>query len=149
MASPRHVHNIPGMSFTRLKFYKACLTTATPKYIGEMMIKSTNLKEDTSSESTWTQDFEFTNDKSEIIFHFKRVSRAHYLERNTKYIDLVVRSFLVDSVNQDYLQENHDANLIFDQFTQDKIYLSNINEKMNFYVSTPFDGIIFYSRSLN
>lgn len=146
-ATPRNVDDVPGMSFVRLKFYRPCKKEKSPDYIGEMLIKSTLLSGDTTPSSTWTQDFEFIGYSTKTLFHFKRISRAHPHEKDSKkYLHLSVKSIGVNDIEQDIVQRDHDVNYIFNQFTLDDVYLSSISKEYNIYASTPFDGIIFYSK---
>lgn len=142
-ATPRNVDDVPGMSFVRLKFYRACKTEKQPDYIGEMLIKSTLLSRGSSS-STWTQDFSFTSDSAKTLFHFKRISRTHISESEPKYLHLAIKSLNVDNIEQDLIQRDYDVNYIFNQFTQDDIYQTFINKELNVFATSPFGGILFH-----
>nr|WP_158118604.1 winged helix-turn-helix domain-containing protein [Vibrio cidicii] len=135
-AQPIKVKNLAGMSFVRLNFYRPC--GVEDAFLGSLLIKST-VKED--KVSTWTQDFTFTDISGEALFHLKRFSRAH---NDKKAMELEIKSFHVDHVNQESLQLDDDIHAIFNQFTQDEIFLKTIDKEHEIYASSVFGGILFH-----
>lgn len=135
-AKPLNVKNIPGMTFVRLNFYRSC--SESDAFIGTMLIKSTTTDDGTS---TWTQDFSFTGKNDEVLFHLKRFSRAY---NSKKSMHLDIKSFTIDYVKQEALQLDFDLNRIFNQFTQDDIYLKTVDKQRKIYLSSVFGGILFH-----
>ncbi|EOX4359850.1 transcriptional regulator [Vibrio cholerae] len=135
-AQPIKVKPLAGMSFVRLNFYRPC--GGEDAYLGWLLIKST-VKEE--SGSTWTQDFSFTDKNGEVIFHLKRFSRT---QQSPKAMALNIKSFHVEYVNQDALQLDSDLYNIFNEFTQDEIFLKTIDKNYEIYASSVFDGILFH-----
>ncbi|MGC7890305.1 winged helix-turn-helix domain-containing protein [Vibrio anguillarum] len=135
-AKPINVKKVPGMSFVRLNFYRPC--SENNYFVGTMLIKSTTTDDRTS---TWTQDFSFTDRNDNVLFHLKRHSRAY---NSKKAMHLNIKSFHVDFVKQESLQIDSDLNRIFNQFTQDDIYLQTVDKKNKIYASSVFSGIIFH-----
>lgn len=135
-AQPIKVKNLAGMSFVRLNFYRPC--GVEDAFLGFLLIKST-VKAD--QVSTWTQDFTFTGKGGEALFHLKRFSRARH---DKKAMELDIKSFHIDYVNQESLQLDDDIHAIFNQFTQDKILLKTIDKEHEIYASSVFGGILFH-----
>ncbi|KGK15031.1 winged helix-turn-helix domain-containing protein [Vibrio navarrensis] len=136
-AQPIKVKNLAGMSFVRLNFYRPC--GVEDAFLGSLLIKNT-VKED--KVSTWTQDFTFTDKSGEALFHLKRFSRGARIDKKSIVLD--IKSFHVDHVNQESLQLNDDIYAIFNQFTQDKIFLKIIDKEHGIYASSIFGGILFH-----
>ncbi len=135
-AQPVKVKTLAGMTFVRLNFYRPC--GEDDAYLGWLLIKST-VKEE--SGSTWTQDLSFTDKNGEMLFHLKRFSRA---QQGSRSMSLNIKSFHVDYVNQEALQLDSYINNIFNQFTQDEIFLKTIDKNYEIYASSVFGGILFH-----
>jgi DNA-binding winged helix-turn-helix (wHTH) protein len=145
--SPIDVHDIPGMGFVRLRFYRPCNIKAD--YIGYMLIKTTGIDNNVViTQAAWAQDLMFKDAKQNTIFEIKKISRVHFYENGLKHLEN--KSLKVKSIQQEALQVDNQIYTIFDQFTQDDVYLRTMYKKNNvIHVSNLFGGILFYTKVFN
>lgn len=139
---PINVESTPGMELVRINFYRPCLEEKDD-FIGKLIIKST--KSDTNK-STWIQDISFINQNEETLFHLKRFSRVY---DSTSATHLSIKSFNVDYIKQEAIQIDPYLNHIFNQLTQDDIYIKLIDKKSNIYMASVFGGVIYHTKNSN
>lgn len=143
--SPIDVHDVPGMSFVRLRFYRPCNIKAD--YIGNMLIKTTGIDDEGIDQAAWAQDFTFKDAKQKVIFHIKKVSRAYFYEDGFKHLE--IKSLNVSEIDQYILQKDRDIYDIFNQFTQDDLYLRTIKKHDFVHATNLFGGLLFYTKIFN
>ncbi|WP_421311297.1 winged helix-turn-helix domain-containing protein [Aeromonas sp. 603757] len=144
--SPINVHDIPGMGFVRLRFYRPCQIKAD--YIGYMLIKTTGIDNDNVEQAAWAQDLMFNDAKQNMVFEIKKISRVHFYENGLRHLEN--KSLKVKSIQQDILQADPQIYTIFDQFTQDDAYLRTIKIKNEIvHVTSLFGGVLFYTKVFN
>ncbi len=138
-----------GMIYVHTEFYKSCLSSKTPDYIGDILI-STTYPQDNEQKLTIIQNFTFKNAGRATVFNFKRISRVEQTDDNTKHLS--VKSINVDVMNQGLLHQVPELSMIFNQFTADDIYqkhyvdTSGSIDNDHIFIGSPFGGILFYAK---
>ncbi|MGL6607971.1 winged helix-turn-helix domain-containing protein [Aeromonas hydrophila] len=141
--SPINVHDITGMEFVRLRFYRPCKIQAD--YIGYMLIKTTGFDGNNVEHAAWAQDLIFNDAKQNMVFEIKKISRVHFYGNGLRYFDN--KSLKVKSIQQDILQMDPQIYKIFDQFTQDDVYLRTIHKENEIvHITSLFGGVLFYTK---
>lgn len=143
-----------GMVLARLKFYHYCKID-TAKSIGDLSIMTVS-SPSTIYNKVFIQNFNFSNEKNNNIFDFKRITRVRGKEitgtdsiRDDYKANLQLKSLSINYVNDIILQKDPDAMRIFEEFTQDKISLTTIDDQKDIYATSIFGGVIYHIKRFN
>lgn len=140
---------ISGMVLARLKFYHLC-ENDNAILIGSLSVKTIS-SPSTIYNKVFIQDFDFLNGDNQKLFNFRRITRVKGQElpgTDSEHDDynakLQLKSLTIDHVNQGALQKEPDTMRIFEEFTQDEIYHTTIDDSNNIYVTSLFGGVIYH-----